>query len=98
MISGINDKSPRGRRREEKPGGTEYINGSVPKLILQVFEATVQESADWHPFRLDKEPWFDSLVVYNQNEDSFYHHVMLHNNSLSDDEVLYLRKNVQCYQ
>ena len=56
------------------------------------------QSADWHAFTLDKEPLFDSLLVYNQNEDSFNHHVMLHNNSLSDDEVLNLRKNVQCYQ
>jgi hypothetical protein len=52
---------------------------------------------DRHAFALDKEPWFVSLLVYNQNEDSF-NHVMLQNNSLSDDEVLYLRKNVQCYQ
>ena len=26
---------------------------------------------DWHTFALDKEPWFDSLSVYNWNEDSF---------------------------
>ena len=27
---------------------------------------------DWHAFALDKEPsWFDSLSVYNWNEDSF---------------------------
>jgi hypothetical protein len=26
---------------------------------------------DWHAFALDKEPWFDSLLVYNWNEDSF---------------------------
>ena len=37
---------------------------------------------DWHAFALDKEPWFDSLLVYNWNEDSF-NHAMLHNNPLS---------------
>ena len=26
---------------------------------------------DWRTFALDKEPWFDSLLVYNWNEDSF---------------------------
>jgi hypothetical protein len=28
---------------------------------------------DWHACALDKEPWFDSLMVYNQKEDSFNH-------------------------
>jgi hypothetical protein len=28
---------------------------------------------DWHAFALDKEPWFDSSLVYNRNEDSFNH-------------------------
>ena len=51
-------KSPRGRCREEKPGGTEYIHGSLPKLILQVFKVAVWESADWHAFTLD------TLLVY----------------------------------
>ena len=36
---------------------------------------------DWHAFALDKEPWFVSLLVYNQNEDSI-NYVMLHDNDL----------------
>jgi hypothetical protein len=40
---------------------------------------------NWHAFTLDKEPWFDSSLVYNQKEDSF-NHAMLQNNSLSDEK------------
>jgi hypothetical protein len=40
---------------------------------------------DWNAFVLDKEPWFDSSLVYNQNEDSF-NHSMLHYNPLSDEK------------
>jgi hypothetical protein len=40
---------------------------------------------DWHAFALDKEPWFDSSLVYNRNEDSF-NHAMLHNNPLSKNK------------
>jgi len=36
-----------------------------------------------HAFVLDKELFFDSVLVYNWKEDSF-NHAMLHNNSLSD--------------
>ena len=38
-------KSPRGRRKEENPGETEYIDGSVPILILQAFKVAIRESA-----------------------------------------------------
>jgi hypothetical protein len=40
---------------------------------------------EWHAFALDKEPWFDSSLVYNRNEDSF-NHAMLHNNPSSKNK------------
>jgi hypothetical protein len=42
---------------------------------------TYSSLQDWHAFALDKEPWFVSLMVYNQNEDSI-NYVMLHDNAL----------------
>jgi hypothetical protein len=54
---------------------------------------------DWHAFALDKEPWFVSLLVYNWNDDSFY--IMLcsiKTHYQMSKYMLYLRKNVQCYQ
>ena len=46
---------------------------------------------DRHAFALDEEPWFVSLLVYNQNEDSF-NYVMLHNNSLSEIPYVVISK------
>jgi len=34
---------------------------------------------DWHAFALDKEPWFDSSLVYIKS-------CYVHNNSLSDEK------------
>ena len=42
---------------------------------------TYSSLQDWHAFALDKEPWFVSLLVYNQNEDSI-NCVMLHDTAL----------------
>ncbi len=41
---------------------------------------------DWHTFALDKEPWFDSLLVYNRNEDSFNHMLCSIITHLSDEK------------
>jgi hypothetical protein len=40
---------------------------------------TYSSLQDWHAFALDKEPWFVSLLVYNQNEDSINY---VHDNAL----------------
>jgi hypothetical protein len=40
---------------------------------------------DRHAFALDKEPWFVSLLVYNNRNDDSLNYVMLHNYSLSDE-------------
>jgi len=56
---------------------------------------------DWHAFALDKEPWFVSLLVYNnRNEDSFNNIMLCSITTLYQmiKYILYLRKNVQCYQ
>jgi hypothetical protein len=41
---------------------------------------------DWHPFVLDKEPWFDSSLVYNRNEDLFNHMLCSIITHLSDEK------------
>jgi hypothetical protein len=41
---------------------------------------------DWHAFVLDKEPWFDSLLVYNQNKDSLNHMLCSIITHLSDEK------------
>jgi hypothetical protein len=41
---------------------------------------------DWHAFALDKEPWFDSSLVYNRNEGSFNHMLCSIITHLSDEK------------